>query len=463
MHLLVPSAPALSEASPGHRRAAALTAAVLALIGLVAAPFASTPLPVLPSLLPILVGAALAAHLVTAALLFGQAYVLNRGGPACLGAAYLFSAAITVPYILTLPGVTANVLAGTAWSGSWENAAWLWTVGQVGFAALVAWYALRPARDGTPQLRGTAIGVVAAAVALALLLPGAKSLVEGAGLGWLASALAELGVTLSSLVALIFLARRLPRCSPVDLWLCIALLAAVVDGALTVLGGARFSLGWYVGRSASLLGVITVLQAVLFEITALYRRTVVLAEADALTGLANRRGFDRVLAQEWLRAQREQTPIALVIIDVDYFKRFNDRYGHPAGDLCLRQVAALLAGAARRPADLATRLGGEEFALLLPGTDAAGAAHLAWELRAALIALGIPHADGLGGGVTLSAGVAAQYPAPVDYGTAALIEAADRALYRAKSEGRDRVAVARPDGPTDPESGQAGHPPGLMA
>lgn len=463
MRLVVPSATASSEPSPGHRRAAALAAAILSLIGLVAAPFASTPLPVLPGLLPIVVGAALAAHLVTAALLFGQAYVLNRGGPAYLGAAYLFSAAIAVPYILTLPGVAASVPAEIAWSGSWANAAWLWTVGQVGFAALVAWYARRSTRDGTPPLRGIVIAVLAAAVALALLLPGAKALVEGAGLGWLASALAELGVTLSSVAALVLLARRSPWGSLVDLWLGVALLAAVIDGALTVLGGERFSLGWYIGRGVSVLGVMVVLQAVLFEITALYHSAAVLAEADALTNLANRRRFDRVLAQEWLRAQREQTPIALVIIDVDYFKRFNDRYGHPAGDLCLREIAALLTAAARRPADLAARLGGEEFALLLPGTDEAGAAHIAWGLRAALIARGIPHADGLGGGVTLSAGVADRRPAPTDFDSAALIDAADRALYRAKSEGRDRVAVDRQDGPTDPGSAQPGHSSGLMA
>lgn len=463
MHLAVPSVPAPSISSLGHRRAAALTAAVLFLIGSVAAPFASTALPVLPGLLPILAGATLVAHLVTAALLLGQAYVLNQAGPACLGAAYLFSAAIAVPYILTLPGVAANFPSGMAWAGSWESAAWLWTVSKVGFAALVAWYALRPARDGKPRLRDAVIGVVTAVVALALLLPRAEALVEDAGLGWLASDFAELCVALSSFAALALLARRLPRCSLVDLWLCVALLAGVVDGALTVLGGERFSLGWYIGRGASVLGAMLVLQAVLFEITALYHRTAVLAEADALTELANRRGFDRALAQEWLRAQRECKPVALVIFDVDYFKRFNDRYGHPAGDLCLRQIAALLTAAARRPADLAIRLGGEEFALLLPGTDAVGAAHQARELRAALIALCIPHADGLGGVVTVSAGVAARSPTTSDYDIAALIHAADRALYRAKADGRDGVAVDQPDGQAGPYSGQTDRSPGMTA
>lgn len=413
----------------------------LALGALAAAPAAATPLPALLGLLPVLVGATLMAHLVTAALLFSQGSVSGRGGPVRLGSAYLFSAALAVPYVLGLPGVSAYLPAGAAWQGGWVSVAWAWCAGHIGFAALVARYALRPAQDGPPRLRAAVLAVLASAAVVTALLPGAERLVEDAGLGWLASAAAGPAVALSSLGALALLTRRLREGSVVDLWLSVALLAMAADAALTVLGGARFSLGWYFGRGASFLGDMLVLHALLREVTWMHHSASVLAEADALTGLANRRRFDRALALEWRRAQREQQPLALVMLDVDYFKGFNDRYGHLEGDACLRRIAALLTATTRRPADLAARLGGEEFAVLLPGTDTAGAAYLARDLLAALAALGIPHGDGIGGVVTLSAGVAALCPAVSDFDSAALIQAADRALYRAKAEGRGRVVL----------------------
>lgn len=164
-----------------------------------------------------------------------------------------------------------------------------------------------------------------------------------------------------------------------------------------------------------------------------------LSDQDALTGVANRRSFDAHLANEWNRAAREQTPLSLVMLDIDYFKRFNDQYGHPRGDDCLRQVARTLAAPLKRPGDLIARYGGEEFVILLPWTGLAGAVGLAEKLRGLVEALQIPHAQSLAADhVTISLGAACTIPkrsAPAE----SLIEAADQALYLAKERGRNRV------------------------
>ncbi|TWI62628.1 diguanylate cyclase (GGDEF)-like protein [Pseudoduganella lurida] len=168
-----------------------------------------------------------------------------------------------------------------------------------------------------------------------------------------------------------------------------------------------------------------------------------LADSDGLTGLANRRCFESTLAREHERARRNGLPCALLLVDVDHFKKFNDRYGHVAGDDCLRRVAGAIAAGTRRPTDLAARYGGEEFAVILPDTNADGARAVAETIRAAVAALGIPHADHPAGHVTVSLGAHAARPA-LD-GSAALdwVRAADALLYEAKATGRNRT-VARP-------------------
>jgi diguanylate cyclase (GGDEF)-like protein/PAS domain S-box-containing protein len=169
-----------------------------------------------------------------------------------------------------------------------------------------------------------------------------------------------------------------------------------------------------------------------------------LAIEDGLTGLANRRRFDERLLEEWGRAYREKTSLSLLLIDVDQFKTYNDEYGHPAGDACLRAVARILAAEAHRTSDLAARYGGEEFALLLPNTDAAGCARIGEKIRRALRAAEMPHAPNLPSRrVTVSLGGAICRPGNErSAGHASLIEAADRALYAAKDGGRDRLVMS---------------------
>jgi diguanylate cyclase (GGDEF)-like protein len=169
-------------------------------------------------------------------------------------------------------------------------------------------------------------------------------------------------------------------------------------------------------------------------------RLVALSITDGLTGLANRRHFDDVLRNEWARARRAGQPLAVLMIDVDYFKRYNDRYGHQRGDDCLIRVAQVLRGGARRAADLVARYGGEEFAVVLPNTGAAEAAEVGQALRAAVAGLAIAHEEAPGAIVTISVGVASvDSHAVAD--TDALLQLADAALYRAKHLGRDCVVL----------------------
>ena len=161
---------------------------------------------------------------------------------------------------------------------------------------------------------------------------------------------------------------------------------------------------------------------------------------DPLTGISNRRHFEQALRREWARAMRNGSQVALMMIDADHFKAFNDLYGHVAGDSCLKLIAMSLAGAIRRPGDVAARYGGEEFAVILPETQAHMAARIAERMMEVLTSTAIPHAGNAAGIVTVSIGLAAIIPS---FGSDSkhLVEAADEALYRAKADGRNQLCV----------------------
>ncbi|WP_293330221.1 diguanylate cyclase [Microcoleus sp. CAWBG58] len=201
-----------------------------------------------------------------------------------------------------------------------------------------------------------------------------------------------------------------------------------------------------------------------------------LATLDELTQLANRRRFDQYLDREWHRQAREQTPLSLILCDIDSFKTYNDTYGHPKGDECLRQVAQAIGKAINRPADLVARYGGEEFAVILPNTASEGAELVAEHIQIKIAALQIPHAGSqVSNYVTVSLGIATMVPISeseasmvIDAADAAastvpaskspasiLIDAADAALYQAKDLGRDRIQVYQPDPPTAKTNGTA--------
>jgi diguanylate cyclase (GGDEF)-like protein len=166
-----------------------------------------------------------------------------------------------------------------------------------------------------------------------------------------------------------------------------------------------------------------------------------LAALDPLTQVANRRCFDEALDREWQRALRSRAPLSLILFDADYFKAYNDRYGHLAGDDCLRKIADTFTSTVRRPADVVARFGGEEFGIILPDTDAAGAFRLAENLRGRVERLSWAHASSPAGIVTLSGGCASMTPLVGETATD-LLTSADEALYEAKRQGRNRIESA---------------------
>jgi diguanylate cyclase (GGDEF)-like protein len=168
-----------------------------------------------------------------------------------------------------------------------------------------------------------------------------------------------------------------------------------------------------------------------------------LASSDGLSGLANRRGFDARLEAEWELATELQRPIALLMIDVDHFKLFNDRYGHLEGDHCLRGVGEVLLKSSKGEADFAARYGGEEFVLLLPGASLEKALQIAERLRRTVESLSFANTESPWGFVTVSVGVAALIPRDGD-SAEKLVEAADAGLYAAKRHGRNTVVAHDP-------------------
>ncbi|MGL6281530.1 MAG: diguanylate cyclase, partial [Microcoleaceae cyanobacterium] len=171
------------------------------------------------------------------------------------------------------------------------------------------------------------------------------------------------------------------------------------------------------------------------------RKLEILARLDGLTQLSNRRSFDQFLEQEWLRLRRSRQSIALILLDVDYFKNYNDTYGHQLGDECLIRISQTLQNTVCRPADMVARYGGEEFAIILSDTDESGAIVVAQNVHEAIAQLKIPHTTSqVNDYVTVSIGIASLIP-HISFTPEYLIQLADQALYQAKQGGRNRYCL----------------------
>ncbi len=474
----------LSTLPAGRREQRVALAVVLVsvVLFLAAAPFAQVPLAPVPTFIPIYESALVINDLVTAVFLFGQFHISRSRALLLLACGYLFTAALAIAHAASFPGLFAP--AGLLGAGP-QTTAWVYMFWHGGFPLMVIAYACcrNEPREQAPSRPRADLAIVLG-VAAVLIAAGGLTLLATAGHDALPAVMRGNNYTstqivvvsavwLLCLVSLALLSRRRPY-SVLDLWLMVVMCAWLFDIALSgVLNAGRYDLGFYAGRIYGLMATSFVLVMLLLENGRLYARLIEahasdrkkaaelarLSVVDPLTGIANRRAFEAALDQEWRRSLRHRTPLCLLMIDVDCFKRFNDAYGHVAGDQCLHAVAEALAGNARRAGELAARYGGEEFAVLLPQTDLDEAHGLAQRMCQAVRDLGIPHRESaVAPHVTISVGVAsalvatASEPALSDDDAAAearrasptvLVKMADQALYRAKAAGRNRVTSAR--------------------
>ncbi|ABC34169.1 sensor domain-containing diguanylate cyclase [Burkholderia thailandensis] len=438
------------------------TFALLTLAALAAtAPNANLTLPAIGPFLPMSALTVFSTSLIAAFLLGAQFTIMRRPVLGTLAGTYAFVATTAALQLLAYPGVfsTTGLLGARRYS-----AAWIWMLWHGGFPLLVVLamltrYRLAKRLDrtrhvglwlaalaGAPVAAGIALGFVALYVDLPKpFTPSLDNTLPAAN----PAAIAVWAINLGAIVAAPFIGRMRTM---LDIWLVVVLLACFADTSLNLLSTARFSAGWYVAR---LFGMFTpgILVCVLvWEVTMLYRRLydahaslVRTASHDALTMVYNRSYFNEQFERAFDYVRRHNLPIALVMVDVDHFKQYNDTFGHLQGDTCLAAVAAALSGVASRAADFVARYGGEEFAVVLPGTDERGAAAIAEQARQSVERLRIA-ADTSPGYVTVSAGYAATSGNPFET-PGALVAAADAALYRAKMLGRNMSAAPHLDAP----------------
>ena len=473
-----------STTTAAQVRAALIVITVFALVTAAIAPFARQPGVALPGFVP--------AYQATVFLLYAMtflhlvAHVRRSGSRALLhiAAGCLYSALILLAQMFSFPIWGAVQIVGSTSA----TTSWLWCFWHLGPTIFTFTYvtvrptdvagliATRPATTRATLIAVLAsILVVGAAVAAATwAVSWLPTIVRGDDYSMLTTSGVGPAVLIATIATLGLLIFRTRCASSVELVLAVALALLAMDDILTLIGASRLSIGWYAGRAEAAISAGMLLA---FYMVELNRRFVtvadqaaslvskhaamaqavetqieanatlaLLARQDGLTQLANRRCFDEALWLEWRRARRNHEPVTLLMIDVDYFKLYNDRYGHQPGDTCLRTVAALINDVTNRAGDLAARYGGEEF-VILTMTDERGGKAIAEALRTAVRACAIPHVSSPSGLLTLSIGIATLTPASDDDGCDALVAAADRALYCAKAQGRDRaVSVAEMEG-----------------
>jgi len=433
-------------------------AGLLLVVAAAATPFADRPLLPMAGYMPAFDAAIIVVNLLLAVMLFSRGTIECRGDITALGTAYLFVAVIFVPLLASYPdGFMKHPLTEAP-----GTTIWLWNDWHAGFGLALIRYtriAARPKQHLVSVYREIA-GVVAAVAGLTLI---ATVLLHHQPLASGVTTMLYGRVTAVMPLAILAIFGLAAACimrlrTPAQPWLLVGLGAACFDVWFTFMSSGRFTLGWYIATCGSLFTSLAMMVSLLHEINKLYHHAAAnnlvlegLARRDGLTVLINRRGLDEAIAAEWRKSRRDEQPLSLLMIDVDHFKRFNDKYGHQAGDECLRQVASALLAVSSRPGDSVARYGGEEFVLLLPATDAEGALAVAAHIRLAVQALAIPHADSPHNTVSISIGMACDIPS-AERAASDLIAAADLGLYRAKDAGRNTYRWSED---TQPSSTQA--------
>jgi len=451
-------------ATIAQRRAALATAIGLVCVAVAAAPFGSRPGPHLDAIVPAIGSAAIVAMIVSAMMLRNQ-YQTTRFVPlAVLSTAYWITGLLLVPSLL----FTKGVFSPTAFGLGAQAAPWMWIVWHAAFVMLAAGYVWSESyfsrsavdsEDGAAFARCYALGatvIAAAAVAVLvtshqylpiLIAPGGYTLTYHLLVG-------QLLLTSASIVMATMIARNALRQTS-NLWLCVVLLAYALE---IVLHGdviaEPFTIAWYAGFGIGALWqtmfLFVQLRHANEQLAAYAADTRTLVEEtkrDALTNLFNRRGFEDRFELALTTSRAARGSIALLTLDLDHFKAYNDHFGHLAGDDALRQIAGAIMAAVNRPADACCRVGGEEFAIILAETDEAGAQTVAERVRIAVLRLRIRHAPEIAlPAMTVSVGIAVA-PADAVSSVQTLYERADQALYRAKRLGRNCVVSA--DGPRE--------------
>jgi diguanylate cyclase (GGDEF)-like protein len=382
----------------------------------------------------------------TAYLTFSQAVVLRSRPILIFATACFFVALLDAPYLVAFPGVMFEHGIGNA-----DAAAWLSWLGLAIFATLVAAYvhslrvALKPWRRGEGRRYARAAAVIAVALTVVALTPGLLPVLTHGGAytavgRGLLYGLAALYIGVLAYTALVTRGHTV-----LNLWLIVTLVAMTADAFMTASGGALYTVGWYVSRFERAFAPSMLLFVFLLDFTTISRRLATLASLDAVSGLANRRSLDERLDLFVRNHRRRGDCLSVLMLDIDHFKDFNDRYGHAAGDEALRAVADVVRRALGRGTDFAARYGGEEFVVVLPGTDRSGALVVAERIRGDIERIAVAGSK-RASQVTVSIGAVTLAPHTVT-SAERVLRGADAALYVAKAAGRNRVAEAH-DGVT---------------
>lgn len=442
-----------APALPADRRRAAVVAAVIALFALLVGPVVARPLFSSYPIFAIVIALSISAIAITAALLWAQARVTRSLPLAVLAVGYALTAAVMLPYMLFYRGLWPQLIQWV--SADPQTSGWFWVEWHLLFVCSVIAYYVARARDGA-ELSPQTFGRLSARllwIGAALLAATVPPLIWIDGLPVLSNnarptplfEFISIAISLTALGALVLAYRTSRFRTVLDLWLGVATLSIFADITLQHFSH-QFSIGWYASRVSILLAANAVLWVLLFQTATIYGQLIVTAErlrneslTDVLTGLANRRAFEQRSLEIMRDCARATRPVALLMIDVDHFKVYNDTFGHQAGDDCLRAIAAILLNNAARARDVVARIGGEEMTVIMPDVDLAGAVIVGERMRAAVAAAALPQGPHAANPVvTISVGaIATRDPARTSLDD--LVSGADRALYRAKDSGRNRV------------------------
>jgi diguanylate cyclase (GGDEF)-like protein len=435
-------------ATLNHRRGALAVCAVLTLVTLSAIAFGVVAGPRAAPFVPICATVWSLADLLTAFLLLAQFYVKGTPSFGIVAVAFGLSGLFTWPYLAYFPGTFASATPSLA---DQQISPWLWMIWHMTFPTLILASALngvtlgrmvskRRARLAMVDLVAATLLIAAAVTALVIGLRFAlpQLVVSGSFEPLFTGKLIPIAIGLNLLACLILLRAR--PLTAISLWLAVALFSESADLLLSSTAVARYSYAWDVGKLVTVTTASIVLVMILCDIVGLYGRLASIARTDPLTSLPNRRAFEEHFEFVLSNARRLHGSMGLLVIDIDFFKSFNDAHGHLAGDECLRRVSRELSACAGRPLDLVARYGGEEFVVALPDTSLRGVLEVAERIRARIEALRFTASKRENRGVTVSIGVSYVRDA-VGANDLVLFETADHALYGAKEHGRNQVQL----------------------